>query len=163
MTLVFNASPLIVLTKSGLIDPILALADRVLIPTPVALEIARFKQPADAACAWIGRPAAKALITDAPATSEFVTAWGLGAGESSVISLAETLPGSFAVLDDLAARRCVGALRLQVVGTLGLLLRAKKAGIIPDVSGPLDAIVSAGLFISLKHLADVRKLAGEEH
>ena len=103
----------------------------------------------------------QALIADPPATSEFVTAWGLGAGESSVISLVETLPGSIAVLDDLAARRCAGALRLHVVGTLGLLLMAKKSGIIPAVTGPLDAIVSAGLFIAPKHLADVRKQAGE--
>lgn len=161
MTLIFNASPLIVLTKAGLIDPVLALADRVLIPRPVAWEIAQFNHPADAACAWIGSPVAKALIADPPATSEFVAAWGLGAGESSVISLVETLPGSTAVLDDLAARRCAGALRLQVVGTLGLLLLAKKKGFIPAVSEPLDAIVSAGLFISPKHLSDVLKQAGE--
>ena len=72
-----------------------------------------------------------------------------------------TLPGSIAVLDDLAARRCAAALRLDVVGTIGLLLMAKKAGIIPTIRGPLDAIVSAGLFISPKHLADVQKQAGE--
>lgn len=78
-----------------------------------------------------------------------------------MISLVETLPGSVAVLDDLAARRCAGTLRLQVVGTLGLLLMAKKAGVIPGVSGPLDAIVSAGLFIAPKHLSAILEQAGE--
>lgn len=161
MTLVFNASPLIVLAKAGLLDRILALADRIFIPRPVALEISRFNNPSDAACAWLGSPAAESFIADPPETSDFVTAWGLGAGESAVISLVVTLPDSIAVLDDLAARRCAGALRLEVIGTLGLLLMAKKAGIISSVRSPLDAIVSAGLFISPKHLADVQKQAGE--
>ncbi len=44
-----------------------------------------------------------------PIIQEFVLAWDLGAGESAVISLAETIPGSTAVLDDLAARRCAQA------------------------------------------------------
>jgi predicted nucleic acid-binding protein len=46
MTLVFNASPLIVLAKAGLIDTVLTFADRVLVPRPVALEIAQFNQRA---------------------------------------------------------------------------------------------------------------------
>jgi len=161
MTLVLNASPVIVLAKAGLLDHILLLTDRVLIPRTGALEITRFNYPADAACAWVGSIAAEPFITEPPATSDFVTAWGLGAGESSVISLVEILPGAIAVLDDLAARRCAGALRLQLVGTLGLLLMVNKAGIIPTIRGPLDAIVSAGLFISPIHLADVLKQAGE--
>lgn len=159
--LVFNASPLIVLAKAGLIDPIMTLADRVVIPRPVALEIAGFNHPADAACAWIGTPAAQSFIAEPPVTSEFVAAWGLGAGESAVISLVEFLPGSIAVLDDLVARRCAGALRLQVVGTLGLLLMAKKAAVIPAVSGPLNDIVSAGLFIAPKHLSAILEQVGE--
>jgi predicted nucleic acid-binding protein len=48
-----------------------------------------------------------------------------------------------------------------MVGSLGLLLMAKKAGLIPTIRGPLNAIVSAGLFISPKHLADIQWQAGE--
>lgn len=161
MTLVFNASPLIVLAKAGLLDRILMLTDSIFIPRPVALEIIRFDNPSDPASAWLGSPAARPFITNPPETSDFVTAWGLGAGESSVISLAETLPGAIAVLDDLAARRCAGALQLEVVGTIGLLLKAKNAGIVPAIRGPLDAIVSAGLFISPKHIDEVLKRACE--
>jgi len=161
MTLVFNASPIIVLAKAGLLDSILRLATQVIIPRSVADEIACFNDPADAACIWLDKPLASSFLCDAPATSGFVAAWGLGPGESSVISLVETIPDSTAVLDDLAARRCAGALRLKKVGTLGLLLLAKKAGLIPTIRGPLDAIVAAGLFISPQHLADVQRQAGE--
>ena len=38
---------------------------------------------------------------------------------------------------------------------------AKKAGLIPSIRRPLEAIVEAGLFISPKHLTDVLGQAGE--
>jgi len=161
MTLVFNASPLIILAKAGLLDQILSLTDRVFIPRPVASEITRCNAPSDAASAWLNSLAAQTFIAAPVETSDFVTAWGLGVGESSVISMAETMPGSIAVLDDLAARRCAGALQINVVGTLGLLLMAKNAAIIPSIRGPLDAIISAGLFISRRHVAEILKQAGE--
>lgn len=37
----------------------------------------------------------------------------------------------------------------------------QKEGILPSIRGPIDAIVEAGLFISPKHLADIRERAGE--
>ena len=80
MTLVFNASPIIVLAKAGLLDSILRLASQVIIPRAVADEIASFKDPSDAACLWLSKSVASSFLADAPSTSEFVTAWGLGAG-----------------------------------------------------------------------------------
>jgi predicted nucleic acid-binding protein len=88
-------------------------------------------------------------------------AWDLGAGESAVISLTEATPGAVAVLDDLAARRCAQAIGLKIIGTLGLVLMAKRAGVIPSASQALDAIVAAGLFISPHHLETIRIQAGE--
>lgn len=78
-----------------------------------------------------------------------------------MISLAERIPESTAVLDDLAARRCAEALKLKLVGTLGLLLVAKKIGVIDSIRDSLAAIVDAGLFISPKHLPDILKRSGE--
>ena len=75
--------------------------------------------------------------------------------------MVEAHPGAVAVLDDLAARRCASALGLKIVGTLGLVLMAKTAGLFPSVRGPLDAIVAAGLFIAPQHLTDIQKQAGE--
>lgn len=161
MTFIFNASPLIVLAKSGLLESVLALPGQVVIPRAVANEIDSYDDPTDAARTWLRRPEAASFLNDAPEISEFVAAWGLGAGESSVISLTEKIPQSTAVLDDLAARRCAMALGLQVTGTLGLLLRAKKSGHIQSITAALEAIVAAGLFISERHLVEARKRAGE--
>jgi len=162
VTLVFNASPVIVLAKAGLLEKVMGIAARVIIPQPAADEIARGGDPSDPAALWLNRPESSSYIETAPPVSGFVAAWDLGAGESSVISLAETIPESTAVLDDLAARRCAEALHLNLVGTLGLLLVAKRRGAIASIRDSMAAIVDAGLFISPKHLADILKRAGEE-
>jgi len=161
MTLVFNASPLIVLAKSGLLEATIELADRLMIPKAVFDEVNRHDDPADAASIWLRSAKASECIAETSGESEFIAAWGLGAGESSVISLTEKTPGSTAVLDDLAARRCATALGLHIIGALGLLLMAKRSGHIRKVSEALDAVVTAGLYISEKHLSEIRRLAGE--
>lgn len=159
MILVVNASPLIVLSKAGLMDTALELATDLIIPEPVAEEISRAKDPADPAICWLSRQSG--LRKPSPVPSPFLAAWDLGAGETSVIAIAQSLPGSIAVLDDLAARRCSQALGIQVVGTLGILLAAKRRGILPAVKPALDAVVAAGLFISPAHVHDVLAKAGE--
>ena len=44
MTLIFNASPVIILAKSGLLDEFVRLADQVFIPQTVAEEISQTKK-----------------------------------------------------------------------------------------------------------------------
>lgn len=161
MTAIFNASPLIVLSKAGLADKVLTSLWNPVIPQSVVDEITAVSNPHDPSKAWITRPPASLWIRQAPTISPFIAAWDLGPGESSVISLAESLSETLAVLDDLAARRCAQALGLKVTGTLGLILMAKSAGLLPNVSEALDAVVAAGLYISKKHLVAIREKAGE--
>ena len=159
MILVCNASPLIVLAKAGLLDLLTGLCPGFRIPRSVAEEVSRINDPADPARIWLSRNST--FVAEAPSVSPFVMAWDLGAGESSVISLVESLPGSIAVLDDLAGRRCAQALGLPVVGTLGLILMAKRRGFISSVGPALDSIVAAGLFISRHHIDSILTQAGE--
>ena len=44
------------------------------------------------------------------------------------------------LLDDKAARRLAMMMGLPVLGTLGLLLKAKEVGLIPEVRSRLDAL-----------------------
>lgn len=60
-----------------------------------------------------------------------VAAWELGVGETQVIAIACASGAREVALDDLAGRRCALAHGRRVVGTLGLLLRAKKSGLFP--------------------------------
>lgn len=161
-TYVLNASPIIVLAKAGFLEPVLKLPGRIWIPSVVAREVQDCKDPLDPASSWLKTADANAFLHAEKQISEFVSAWGLGAGESSVISLAETLPSAMVVLDDLAGRRCAKALGLPVTGTLGLLLRAKRAGCIEQVAPALDAVREVGLFVVERHIRIILEKAGEQ-
>jgi predicted nucleic acid-binding protein len=109
----------------------------------------------------IGTDAAQRALRDVGAPAPFVLAWDLGAGESAVLTAVAGSPGSVAVLDDLAARRCALALGIDVTGTLGLLLMAKRAGAIASLRRALDAVTDAGLFVSPKHVSAILAASGE--
>jgi predicted nucleic acid-binding protein len=53
-------------------------------------------------------------------------------GESSAIALATEIQNVLLIIDDLDARQFAANLRLEVTGTLGVLLQAYKRGIISD-------------------------------
>ena len=77
-----------------------------------------------------------------------VAAFDLGSGESEVLSLALSVPEYHAVLDDATGRRCAQALGIPFTGTGGLLLLAKKEGLIPAVGEALGKLVEAGLWLA---------------
>ena len=81
-------------------------------------------------------------------TTPVVQSWDLGPGESSVIAWALAHPGCRAVLDDLEGRRCAEALRIPLRGTLGLILRARRTGIIPKARPIVERLRTAGMFLS---------------
>lgn len=76
-----------------------------------------------------------------------VAAWGLGEGESAVISHAVRHRGATAVLDDRAARACAAALGVETRGTLGLLVLAKRAGVLSEIRPAIDALLAAGYYL----------------
>jgi len=161
MRLVLNASPIICLAKAGLLTKALSVAAEVVVPRAVGEEIFVAKDSKDAAVSWLQTEAGQRALCDVGPPSSFVLAWDLGAGESAVITEAFSSAGSVAVLDDLAARRCALALGVEIVGTLGLLLRAKKAGHISSLRQALDAVVDVGLFVGSQHIAAILRAGGE--
>ena len=62
---------------------------------------------------------------------------------------------------DVQGRRVAMGLRLDVVGSLGLLVRAKRAGLIRDVRPIMDAMLSWGLFASDSLYRRILAVAGE--
>lgn len=85
------------------------------------------------------------LIVNAPAAPAEVLEWGLGAGESSVLSWALAHPSCTVVLDDGEARACAKTLKVPLIGTLGVALRARRNGRIPAAAPVLAALRAAGL------------------
>jgi len=53
-----------------------------------------------------------------------------------------------AVLDDLQARRCARGLGILATGTLGVILRAKQAGLISTARPLVEDLLRKGLYLS---------------
>lgn len=85
----------------------------------------------------------------------------LGAGEASVLALAAEHPGTEAIIDDLAGRRCASSLNIPVRGTLGIVLIAKERGLIPAARPVIEDMVLAGLHLSRRVLDEALRRVDE--
>ncbi|MEK7466417.1 MAG: DUF3368 domain-containing protein [Planctomycetota bacterium] len=155
---IVNASPLIALAAIGLQDLLAKLSGRVIVPEAVVREI----------LAGNASDPARRLIeakwgdrASEPEIAPAIHAWGLGAGESSVIALALVTPVAEVILDDAPARRCARSFGLPVRGTVGVLLLAKKRGLVPSVKDRLLELKTNGFFIDDALLDEAIRLAGE--
>ncbi len=159
-TWIVNASPLILLGKIHRLDLLENLCPSFVIPAAVSLEILAGPDN-DPAKIWIRGDLVRSRVVPMTAIPEEIIAWDLGAGESSVIALASSLSSSICILDDLAARNCAEVFQLPVIGTLGVLLKAKAAGIIPRLQPEIDRLVAAGSMLAPSVISKALTLAGE--
>lgn len=156
---IVNASPLILLGKAGYLHLIVNLVDSVVIPSAVIKEIS-VKDDGVALLEELNNDVRFRIDDDEPIPSELL-AWDLGRGETQVIALAMRYNADRVVLDDIQARRCAKAMGLAIIGTIGLVGRAKQEGII-DHAGPIfDLLRQTGLYISDDILAMVLREVGE--
>jgi len=154
-----NTSPLQYLHQIGMLHLLPALVDTVIVPEAVVEELAIGRAlgaslPDPQAVEWIivRRPVsapALPLVTD------------LGPGETQVLALALESRDAIVVVDDDLARRTAEALGLRLTGTLGILLDAKRAGLIPAVEPLLDQLQQLRFRLAAHTRAAVLRLAGE--
>ena len=103
-----------------------------------------------------GRPGAAAVlaadwleVVDPTEAPDPLLSAALDAGEAEVIVLARSLPMATVLLDERRGRQIAAtAYRLPVVGTVGVLVRAKQAGLLPAIGPVLEAIVRNGYYLS---------------
>jgi predicted nucleic acid-binding protein len=157
---IFDASPLILLGKIHQLHLIEALSPAFRIPSSVVAEIGAGPTD-DPSIAWLTSTLIASHIVDAPPTPPFLSQWDLGAGETAVLSLALADEGSAVILDDLAARKFAMTFDIPVLGTLGLLIRAKHRGLIDLLAPQILHLESAGANLSQSVIAHALNLAGE--
>jgi len=83
------------------------------------------------------------------------------AGEAQAIALAQTTLSCIILLDDARARKIAARLGLKQIGTIGLLLRAKRMGLIEKIKPHIEALIQNGIYIRRQLIDAVLHEAGE--
>jgi predicted nucleic acid-binding protein len=145
--------------KLGLLHLLPSLIGRIVIPPAVQEEIAIGRAagvdlPALENLEWLilRRPASESalpLITD------------LGPGEAEVLLLALEFRDSTVILDDGLARQVAQAMEIRLTGTLGLLLDAKRRGLVASIAPFLEWLQELRFRLASSMRGAVLKLAGE--
>ena len=96
-----------------------------------------------------------------PPTPEAVLGCQIDAGESAVLALAFGVERCEVVLDDRAGRLCAKKLGIPCIGTLGLVLLAKRVGVIPAARPVIERIREVGLYLDADYVEEILKRSGE--
>jgi len=83
-------------------------------------------------------------------------------GEASAIALAHEIENKYLITDDLEARKLSIKLGLSIIGTLGVLLRAKQEGYISAVKPFVELIKQTDFRVSDDLYQTVLRKAGED-
>ena len=155
---IVNSTPIIVLCNIGLLDILKALYAEICIPEAVYREVT---EKDDSACQVL-KTALNWIHVEKIANQSDKKMYKakLHDGEVEVMILAqEGTADDLVVIDDNAAKN----LGLKVTGTIGVLLKAKREGIIPEIASVLEKMKKNGFYISESLEQLVLEQAGERH
>ena len=133
---VADASPLIALDRVGRLGLLPSLFPEVAAPPAVVAEFGR--RPGWLAEVRVERAAQRDVLLDLR----------FGAGEAEALALALERPGTTLVVDERRARAFALRHGIEVVGTAGLVVRAKQVGLVAEVRPVLDALLASGFRLS---------------
>ncbi len=143
---VVNASPLILLGKIDQIALLGAMAREIVVPRAVIREISA--KPDGERTVQTLMALESAIVVDDEVPPANILSWDLGPGETQVISHAVMHSADRVVIDDLEARRCAKAMGLTIIGTLGIVGRAKAQGLIERAGPVVQRLRETGLYAS---------------
>ena len=85
----------------------------------------------------------------------------LDEGEAEAIVLAQEQNANFVLIDELKGRKKATALGLHVLGTVGVLIKAKELGIINAIGMWLEALKTSGFWLNPRFEAQILRDCGE--
>jgi predicted nucleic acid-binding protein len=156
--IVSNAGPLIALAKIERFELLRKLFSELCIPQAVYNEVvvigagrAGANETEQAVGDWIEVQEVKDLVM----VKSLLTK--LGKGESEAIALALETKADLVLLDDYKARATAEFMGLNMTGTVGMLNKAQKEGLISDLRPLLDELRARGFRLSDKVYAEILK------
>ena len=162
MITVCNTSPISNLIQIDALPLLGRLFTQITIPPEVAEEL---DAGTEALGVWRETPGAAEIEVVSVANTDLVKELSttLHAGESAAIVLALQVAGSFLIIDEVDGRKAATRLGLRVVGTVGVLLRAKEQQLVERVEPYLQALrTKARFWLSDKLYNHAMVLAGEQ-
>jgi predicted nucleic acid-binding protein len=155
-----NTSPLQYLYQVGQLELLPRFYQQVTIPPAVVQELV------DGQALGVALPVlseASWIQVQAPVTaSVWQVASTLGAGERAALALALETPNALLLLDDGNARRFGKLLGVRMTGTVGVLARATREGLVPRLAPLLDRLDRLGFRLSAPARAMALTLVGEQ-
>jgi uncharacterized protein len=160
VTIICNATPLINFAAINRLDILQTTLDPIIIPQAVYDETTVISFPGSESViqavdsGWLQVRQVSAIGNNIPAE--------LDNGEREAIALALEMQTQKILLDEQEARQVAQKLGLRVMGTLGILLLAKRKQIIPEVHPLLNAMINtAQYWVKDTLYQDVLRQAGE--
>ena len=154
-----NTSPLQYLYQLGELELLPRLYQQVTVPPAVVQEVAAghalgVALPVLAQVPWV-------QVQAPVAVQVWQVVSTLGAGEREALALALATPNALLLLDDGHARRYGQLLGLRMTGTVGVLARATREGLVPRLAPLLDCLDALGFRLSAQARAMALTLVGE--
>lgn len=160
MIIVSDTSPICYLLLLELIELLPQLYHQVVIPQAVANELSAPHAPL-VVQNWIRNPPEWVTIQIINPTFDLILE-DLDLGEKEAIILAEQLAADLIILDDKLARRIARSRGLEIIGLLGILMAAKKCGLVSSIKPSIDHLVNVTDFwVSPSLYNQVLQIVGE--
>ena len=158
MIVVSDTSPISNLLQIGEIELLRRIFDKIVIPTQVFAEICRIESHKEFLIKqdWIettplsNENLKKILLND------------LDSGEAEAIALAVELKADYLLIDEIKGRQIAESYGIKVTGIIGVLIKAKEAGLIAEVKPYLQKLVNdAGFWLNPKLIEKILEIVKE--
>jgi len=143
MLVVSNSSPLIALARLAQLELLQALYDEVLIPSAVYQEVVQAGKGREDAVA-VGSASWITVQTVQDTLAVDLLRDQLDQGESEAIVLALETKADLLLIDEARGRRIAQSRGLTHIGTVGIIVLAKRKKLIPSGTAMLDQLIDIG-------------------
>lgn len=157
MLIVADTSSLVALAAAESLDLLDGLFQEVRVPTAVETELLVPGKPQTA----VLQEFLSGKVVSVDLTRYVIAGPGLGVGELEAMALYKALAADQLLVDDERARKVARLNSIQVVGSIGVLLLAKEAGLIDAIKPRLYALQASGIHLSSTLMHDALRLAAE--
>ncbi|MBI5473994.1 MAG: DUF3368 domain-containing protein [Ignavibacteriae bacterium] len=162
MIVISDASPILNLSAVGKLDILPRLFTSVIIPQAVFEEIALSGKGKPGAAELAGVPPWAEVLPCHNSDLFKELSMKLDRGEAEAIALAVESKADLLLIDEKRGRATARSYQIRVTGLLGVLLQAKRKGILSEIKSTLDEMrLKANFRVSDKMYEQILSVAGE--